>query len=74
MDPTVKRACEKIVMGKAKFNANCLGLGLLFTRLVGVYNAAPNPATLSKSIAEIEAFFKKYDSILAADKLALQKV
>jgi len=63
---------EKILKGDYRFSQ--LGFSMLVTRLKSLYAVSPNQAVLQSSMNEINAFLKKFQSIMASDCETLSNI
>ena len=67
MENNLQSKFEKIISQKLEMKFQSLGLGMLFTRLIGKYKANPTPETMKACVADVNAFVAKYESVLKED-------
>ena len=63
---------EKLLKGNQSFSQ--LGFSMLITRLKTAYAKTPSPDTVKDSMAQINAFLEKFQSIMANDYAAITKL
>ena len=71
MNVTADQA-KKIMTGNQKFTQ--LGFSMLITRLRGSYAKDSSPGSLNTYTGEINAFLKKFNSIMGADYAVIAKL
>ncbi len=74
MSVSLEQKYQKVISQQTAVTFQSLGLGMLFTRLIGKYKANPTAGTMSSCVAEVEAFVSKYESVLGADLSKLQSI
>ena len=63
---------EKLLKGNQSFSQ--LGFSMLVTRMKKSYAKTPSPTTVQECMAQINAFLEKFQSIMAADYVAITKL